>query len=30
MAYGFVDHVIASIADVLPARGRTIGLGQTA
>ena len=30
VAYGFVDHVIESLADVLPGRSRTIGLGQTA
>jgi ATP-dependent Clp protease protease subunit len=30
LAYGFVDHVIESLTDVLPGRTRTIGLGQTA
>ena len=30
LAYGFVDHVLESVADVLPGRSRTIGLGQTA
>jgi ATP-dependent Clp protease protease subunit len=30
VAYGFVDAVIGSLADVLPGRSRTIGLGQTA
>ncbi|MCA0293706.1 MAG: ATP-dependent Clp protease proteolytic subunit [Actinobacteria bacterium] len=30
LAYGFVDHIITSLEDVLPGRSRTIGLGQTA
>lgn len=30
LAYGFVDHVLESVTDVLPGRSRTIGLGQTA
>ena len=30
VAYGFVDSVITDLADALPGRARTIGLGQTA
>lgn len=30
LAYGFVDAVITDLADALPGRARTIGLGQTA
>jgi ATP-dependent Clp protease protease subunit len=30
LEYGFVDHIISTLADVLPGRSRTIGLGQTA
>ncbi len=30
LAYGFVDHIIDSLTDVLPGRARTIGLGKTA
>ncbi|HEX5336427.1 MAG TPA: ATP-dependent Clp protease proteolytic subunit, partial [Propionicimonas sp.] len=30
LEYGFVDHIITTLTDVLPGRSRTIGLGQTA